>query len=43
MILVTFNHLDTIRDMVGDSETHISMLNSACKTTSDVSYLCVHV
>ena len=36
VILVTLNHLDSIRELVGDSEKHISMLNTACKTVTDV-------
>ncbi|XP_064404156.1 protein OSCP1-like [Halichondria panicea] len=32
VILVTLNHLDTIRALVGDSDNHSIMLNSACKT-----------
>ncbi len=37
VILVTLNHLDTIRALVGDSDNHSIMLNSACKTVGNVS------
>lgn len=37
VILVTFNHIDTIRTLVGDSEAHIGMLNSTCEIIRSVS------
>ena len=41
MILVSFNHLDTIRELVGDSESHLAMVDYACKVMADVSSLLV--
>ena len=41
IILVTLNHMDTIRDMLGGSQCHVSMLDSATKTLVDVSDICV--
>lgn len=43
VILVTFNHLDAVRDMVGDSDKHISLLNSIHQEMCYVSYLWQHV
>ena len=37
IILVTFNHLDTIRSLIGDSAPHIAILNSTARTITDVS------
>lgn len=37
VILVSFNHLDTIRELVGDSESHVAMVDYACKVMADVS------
>lgn len=37
VILVTLNHLDTIRTLVGNSDNHNIMLNSTIKTVVDVS------
>lgn len=49
IILVTLNHLDTIRKLVGESaEYHISLIDTAIKTLTDVRvvhlvyYLCVY-
>ncbi len=39
VILVTLNHIDTIRNLVGESEHHISLLDSATKTLVDVRHL----
>ena len=36
MILVSFNHLDTIRELVGDSESHVAMVDYTCKVLADV-------
>ena len=38
IILVTLNHIDTVRSLVGDSQQHIAMLDSATKTLVDVSH-----
>lgn len=37
IILVTLNHLDAIRNLLGNSEVHINMLDTAIKTLADVS------
>jgi len=37
VILVTLNHIDTVRALVGDSQQHIAMLDSATKSMVDVS------
>ena len=36
MILVSLNHLDTIRELVGGSESHVAMVDYACKVLTDV-------
>lgn len=40
IVLVTLNHIDTMRKLVGDSHYHIILLDTATKTLVDVSYLC---
>ena len=39
VILVTLNHLDAIRELVSSSDTHVAMVNSACRILTDVSSL----
>ncbi len=38
VILVTLNHLDTIRKLLGESDHHINLLDSAIKIITDVRY-----
>ncbi len=37
VISVTLNHLDMIRQFVSSSDTHVAMVNAACRTLTDVS------
>lgn len=37
IMLVTLNHLDTIRKLVGDSDHHIGLIDSSIKILADVS------
>lgn len=43
IILVTLNHLDTIRKLVGDSEYHLGLIDTSIKTLVDVSIKIIHV
>lgn len=37
IILVTLNHLDTIRKLVGNSDHHLGLIDTSIKTLVDVS------
>lgn len=37
IVLVTLNHLDTVRKLVGDSDIHIGLIDNAIKILTDVS------
>ena len=36
IILITLNHLDTIRKLIGDSDRHLGLMDFAIKTLTDV-------
>ena len=38
IILITLNHLDTIRKLIGNSEHHLDLIDSAIKTLTEVSH-----
>lgn len=38
IILITLNHLDTIRKLIGSSEHHLDLIDSAIKTLTEVSH-----
>lgn len=37
IILITLNHLDNIRKLIGNSEHHLDLVDSAIKTLTEVS------